>query len=88
MSNLLLDDLDKELERRGHKFCRFADDSNIYVRSLKAGERVLQSVKRFLEKNLNLKINEAKSGYAPVGESQFLGYWLLDDGRLAIANHS
>lgn len=88
MSNIMLDDLDKELEARGHKFCRFADDSNIYVRSIKSGERVFRSVKKFLAKKLKLKINEAKSGYALVGERQFLGYRLLEDGRLSIANHS
>lgn len=88
MSNILLDDLDKELEHRGHKFCRFADDNNIYVRSLRAGKRVLESMRKFLEIRLKLKINEAKSGCAPVGERKFLGYRLLDDGRLAIAHHS
>ena len=61
LSNLLLDELDKELERRGHKFCRYADDCNIYVRSQKAGERVMDSIKLFLEKKLRLKINENKS---------------------------
>src|SRR5438445_2959290 len=85
LSNILLDELDKELERRGHKFCRYADDCNIYVRSQRAGERVLQSVKKFLEKHLKLKINEAKSGCASVYERQFLGYRLLSDGRLVIA---
>jgi RNA-directed DNA polymerase len=88
MSNLLLDELDKELERRGHKFCRFADDANIYVRSQRAGERVLQSVKKFLAQRLKLKVNEAKSGCAPVEERQFLGYRLLGNGKLLIANHS
>ena len=88
MSNLLLDDLDKELERRGHKFCRYADDTNVYVRSLRAGERVLQSVKRFLEEHLKLKINETKSGCRSVYDGQFLGYRLLSDGRLVIATHS
>lgn len=88
MSNLLLDDLDKELERRGHKFCRYADDTNVYVRSLRAGERVLQSVKRFLEEHLKLKINETKSGCRSVYDGQFLGYRLLSDGRLVIALHS
>lgn len=88
MSNLLLDELDKELEHRGHKFCRYADDCNIYVRSQRAGERVLQSVKKFLEKHLRLKINEAKSGCASVYDRQFLGYRLLSDGRLVIAAQS
>lgn len=88
MSNILLDELDKELERRGHKFCRFADDANIYVRSLRAGERVLQSMKQFLLKRLKLKVNEIKSGSASVDERQFLGYRLLRDGKLVIAKQS
>jgi len=88
MSNLLLDDLDKELERRGHKFCRYADDSNVYVKSLRAGERVLQSVKKFLWQCLKLKVNDAKSDCASVEERQFLGYRLLRKGKLVVANHS
>lgn len=88
MSNLLLDDLDKELERREHKFCRYADDCNIYVRSLRSGERVLKSVKEFLERVLKLKVNESKSGCSSVEERQFLGYRLLCDGRLVIAKQS
>jgi RNA-directed DNA polymerase len=88
MSNILLDELDKELEKRGHKFCRYADDCNIYVQSLRAGERVLQSIKQFLEKRLKLKVNETKSGCAVVDERKFLGYRLLCDGKLIIADVS
>jgi RNA-directed DNA polymerase len=66
LANLLLDDLDKELERRGHRFCRYADDCNIYVRSQAAGERVMASVVAFLESKLRLKVNRAKSAVAPV----------------------
>ena len=88
MSNLLLDELDKELERRGHKFCRYADDANIYVRSQRAGERVLKSMKAFLSKRLKLKVNDEKSGCAPVNERQFLGYRLLKEGKLVIAKSS
>lgn len=88
MSNLMLDELDKELERRGHKFCRYADDANVYVKSIRAGERVLQSVKQFLEKRLKLRVNDTKSGCASVYDRQFLGYRLLSDGRLVIAPHS
>ena len=88
MSNLLLDELDKELERRGHKFCRYADDANIYVGSLRAGERVLNSIRQFLEKRLRLKVNESKSGCASVDERQFLGYRLLADGELVISKRS
>jgi RNA-directed DNA polymerase len=88
MSNLVLDELDKELERRGHKFCRYADDCNIYVKSLRAGERVLQSVKGFLANRLKLKVNETKSACASVEERQFLGYQLLKEGKLVVAEHS
>jgi RNA-directed DNA polymerase len=88
MSNLLLDDLDKELERRGHKFCRYGDDCNIYVRSLRSGERVLKSVSHFLEGALRLKVNGAKSGSSSVEERQFLGYRILCDGKLVIAKRS
>lgn len=85
LSNILLDELDKELERRGHKFCRYADDQNIYVRTRRAGERVYESVKQFLEKKLKLKINEHKSAVALVGERKFLGYRVQTDGRLSMA---
>lgn len=61
LSNILLDEWDKELEQRGHRFVRYADDCNIYVRSQKAGERVLDSVERFLQKRLRLKVNRDKS---------------------------
>ncbi|HSR35367.1 MAG TPA: group II intron reverse transcriptase/maturase [Anaerolineae bacterium] len=88
LANLLLDDLDKELERRGHRFCRYADDCNIYVRTQKAGERVMVSVIRFLEEKLRLRVNGEKSAVAPVEERQFLGYRILWDGRLAIAPRS
>jgi len=64
MSNLMLDVLDKELEKRGHRFVRYADDCNIYVRSQRASERVLAGIERFLEKRLKLKINKAKSAVA------------------------
>lgn len=85
LANLLLDDLDQELQRRGHKFCRYADDCNIYVRSQAAGERVLESLTRFLEGTLRLKVNQNKSAVAKVSERKFLGYRLLSDGRLTIA---
>ncbi len=70
LSNLKLDVLDKELERRGHCFARYADDCNIYVCSLRAGERVMASVERFLEKRLKLKINRAK-GFVRVTAGSF-----------------
>jgi len=88
LANLLLDELDKELEKRGHRFCRYADDCNIYVHSPKAGERVLKSVTRFLETRLKLRVNREKSAVAPVWERQFLGYRLLSGGGLGIAPKS
>jgi RNA-directed DNA polymerase len=80
LSNIVLDDLDKELERRGHRFCRYADDCNIYVRSHRAGERVMTSVSRFLTKKLKLKVNEAKSAVARPEERKFLGFSISNDG--------
>lgn len=74
LSNILLDDLDKELERRGHKFVRYADDCNVYVRTQKAGERVLGSLEAFLSGKLKLKVNRDKSGVARPWKSKFLGY--------------
>lgn len=74
LSNLLLDDLDRELERRGLRFVRYADDCNIYVRSRRAGERVLQSITRFLTGKLKLKVNESKSGVARPAQRKFLGF--------------
>jgi RNA-directed DNA polymerase len=88
LANLLLDDLDKELERRGHKFCRYADDCNIYVQSKAAGERVLASVTAFLEQKLKLRVNRDKSAVAFVGERKFLGHRLLAGGVLGIAPQS
>ena len=74
LSNLVLDELDQELERRGHRFCRYADDCNIYVRSQRAGERVKRSITCFIERRLKLKINEAKSAVARPAERKFLGF--------------
>ncbi|MCK5081473.1 MAG: group II intron reverse transcriptase/maturase, partial [Candidatus Omnitrophica bacterium] len=74
LSNIFLDDLDKELERRCHKFCRYADDCNIYVGSKKAGESVMASVTRFLEKRLKLKVNRKKSAVDRPNRRKFLGY--------------
>jgi len=74
LSNILLDDLDKELERRGHKFARYADDCNIYVKSKAAAERVLATVTRFVEKRLKLKVNVAKSAVDRPWNRKFLGY--------------
>lgn len=74
LSNILLDDLDRELERRGLSFCRYADDCNIYVGSKRAGERVMQAVTAFLERRLKLKVNASKSAVARPWERKFLGY--------------
>ncbi|HSQ56127.1 MAG TPA: group II intron reverse transcriptase/maturase [Gemmata sp.] len=88
LANLLLDDLDKELERRGHCFCRYADDCNIYVQSLKAGQRVMNGVTRFLERKLRLRVNRDKSAVAAVRERKFLGHRLLPEGHMGIAPQS
>jgi RNA-directed DNA polymerase len=74
LSNLVLDELDRELERRGHRFVRYADDSNIYVRSERAGQRVMESITRFITEELKLKVNEAKSAVARPQERKFLGF--------------
>jgi len=88
LANLLLDELDQELERRGHAFCRYADDLQVYVCTCKAGERVLASVSRFVEGKLKLRVNREKSAVAYVEERKFLGYRLLSGGRLGIAPQS
>ena len=74
LSNLVLDSLDRELERRGHRYVRYADDSNIYVRSERAGQRVMNSVTRFITQKLQLKVNETKSAVARPQERKFLGF--------------
>ena len=74
LSNLLLDDLDRELERRGHRFCRYADDCNIYVQTERAGQRVMESVTRFLTKRLRLKVNASKSAVGRPRDRKFLGF--------------
>ena len=80
LSNLVLDELDRELTRRGHRFCRYADDCNIYVRSQRAGERVMASVAKFLTTTLRLKVNESKSAVARPEERKFLGFSIANDG--------
>lgn len=74
LSNIVLDDLDKEIERRGHSFCRYADDSNVYFSSKKAAERVLESLSSFIEKKLKLKVNREKSAVGRCHKRKFLGY--------------
>lgn len=77
LSNALLDDLDKELEHRGHRFARYADDCNVYVRSERAGLRVMESLKGFLSQKLKLKVNESKSAVAKPSERKFLGFTIV-----------
>lgn len=74
LANIMLNELDKELDTRGHKFCRYADDCNIYVKSMKAGERVKASITRFLNKKLKLKVNETKSAVDKPMNRKFLGF--------------
>jgi RNA-directed DNA polymerase len=74
LSNLVLDELDRELERRKHCFVRYADDCNIYVRSRRAGERVKRSITGFITRRLKLKVNEQKSAVARPAERKFLGF--------------
>lgn len=90
LSNLLLDDLDQELERRGHRFCRYADDCNVYVKSSRAGVRVMASLKAFLWSKLRLKVNAAKSSVTRPWEAKFLGYSLTvqRQPRLKVAARS
>lgn len=90
LSNILLDDLDKELERRGHSFCRYADDCNIYVKSKRSGERVMKGLTRFLEKKLRLKVNEDKSAVDRPWNRKFLGYSMTwhKRPRLKVATES
>lgn len=88
LANILLDDLDKELERRGHRFVRYADDCNIYVRSERAGHRVMAGVRRFLEQRLRLKVNEQKSAVDRPWRRKFLGFSMYhgrDGVRLRVA---
>src|ERR1700746_1798516 len=79
LSNLVLDEFDRELERRGHRFVRYADDGNIYVRSEKAGRRVMRSLTRFIEGRLKLQINAQKSALARPWQRSFLGFTVTDE---------
>ena len=90
LSNILRDDLDRELERRGHRFCRYADDCNIYVKSERSGQRVRQSITAFLEPRLKLKVNAAKSAVARPWQRKFLGYSMTwhQKPKLKIASES
>jgi len=88
LANIYLDGLDKELERRGHRYCRYADDCNIYVGSQAAAERTLESIQGWIEKHLRLKVNAAKSGTGRVWERKFLGFQLDRKKRIGIAPES
>ena len=90
LSNIVLSELDRELERRGHAFCRYADDCNVYVRSHRAGERVLASLTRFLSDRLKLKVNAAKSAVDEPWRRKFLGYSITwhSEPQLRIAKPS
>ena len=88
LANIYLDDLDKELERRGHSFCRYADDCNIYVGSQAAAERTLASIQDWIEKHLRLEINRTKSGIGRNWERKFLGFRLNREGRIEVAPES
>ncbi len=80
LSNIVLDELDQELERRGHRFARYADDCNIYVRSRRAGERVMESVTRFIMAKLKLKVNSEKSAVERPWKRKFLGFSFTNAG--------
>lgn len=91
LANIMLDDVDKELEKRGHKFCRYADDCNIYVRSKRAGFRVMNSITRIIEGKLKLKVNRDKSAVDIVSKRKFLGfsfYFAKDGAKIRIHEKS
>lgn len=88
LANIYLDALDKELDQRGHCYCRYADDCNIYVNSQAAAERTLGSIRNWIEKHLRLKVNEAKSGTGRVWERKFLGFRLTRKLQIGIASES
>jgi group II intron reverse transcriptase/maturase len=88
LSNIVLDELDRELEKRELSFCRYADDCNIFVGSRKAGERILVSLTDFIERKLKLKVNRQKSGVRHCFDVKFLGYTLLPEGKIRVADKS
>jgi group II intron reverse transcriptase/maturase len=88
LANIMLDDLDRLLEKRGHRFARYADDCNVYVRSRRAGERVKKAITRFVTMELKLKLNEAKSAVDRPGKRKFLGYSFYNRSQLRIAPKS
>jgi RNA-directed DNA polymerase len=91
LANIMLDDLDKELEKRGHRFCRYADDCNVYVKGRRSGERVKESLTRFLRERLKLKVNEEKSAVDRPSKRKFLGFSFIRTGfgvKICISSQS
>lgn len=88
LANIMLHVLDVELEKRGHTFCRYADDCNIYVKSEAAARRVLKSITKFIEKRLRLKVNRDKSAAEKIAQRKFLGFTILNDGTITVATCS
>jgi RNA-directed DNA polymerase len=88
LSNIMLHELDKELEKRGHSFCRYADDCNIYVQSKAAGIRVLKSITNFIHQRLKLRVNTTKSAVDKVASRSFLGFTIRNNGSIAISKAS
>lgn len=90
LANILLDEFDKELEARGHAFCRYADDCNVYVRTKRAGERVMESLTQYIEKKLKLRVNKEKSAVARPSERKFLGLRILEwkEAKISISPKS
>lgn len=86
LSNIVLDELDRELEERGHTFCRYADDCNIYVRSERAGRGVMASITKFIEGKLKLRVNHDKSGVRHCSTVKFLGFTLLSGGNIRVSD--
>lgn len=86
LANIMLDDLDQMLTKRGHRFCRYADDCNVYVRSRRAGERVMAAMRRFLTTELSLRVNEAKSAVDRPSKRKFLGFSFHKRSKLRIAS--
>jgi RNA-directed DNA polymerase len=85
LANIYLDALDKELEKRGHRFCRYADDGNIYVGSQRAAERTLESIRDWIQKHLRLQVNATKSGTGRTWERKFLGFRLNQARQVEVA---
>lgn len=88
LSNIVLDELDKELEQRGHKFIRYADDCQIFVHSQRTGCRVMDSIRKFIEGTLKLKVNKTKSRVRQSPQSKYLGYVIDYEGRLNLSSNS